>query len=118
MMAVSLTLASVGLIAAIGFLFDALYLYLADFVSPVNAALLTALSGLLFALIVLGLGRLAVAMRARRKDDVALLFGALLGKEFFGLADARPATRILVALAAGFAIGLSPRLRKILSGLL
>ena len=112
----SLTIAAAGMIAAAVFLGVALYSWLAMFFSPAIAALLCAGAAVLFALIVLLFGSLLA--RRRKKDDAAVLLGALLGEEVRGLTEASTAKRLLIALAAGFAVGLSPRLRKIIAGML
>jgi hypothetical protein len=117
-LAISLMLAGAGFVAAFVFLFIALYSWLAVYFSPAIAALICAGAAILFVLVVFLFAGLVTSRRRRRKDESALLLGALLGEEMRDLAKASPARRLLIALAAGFAMGFSPRLRKILGGML
>ena len=108
-------LAGAAFVAAFVFAFIALYSWFATFLSPMLAALACAGASVLFALVVLLFGSLGA--RRRRKDDAAVLLGALLGEEVRGLTEGGTTKRLLIALAAGFAVGLSPRLRKIIGGM-
>ncbi|HUJ04171.1 MAG TPA: hypothetical protein VLW75_11060 [Rhizomicrobium sp.] len=116
-LAITIMLAAAGFVAASVFLFVALYAGLASFFSPPVAALICAAAAIFFALVVLFIGGIA-GPRRRKKDDSALLLGELLGEQVRDLTSASPTQRLLIALAAGFAVGLSPRLRKIIAGML
>jgi hypothetical protein len=114
-------------VAALGFLFGAAYLALAEIVSPARAALATGVAALVFAgLIVMG-GRLLSrrsAGDARRRahgdaeedavnaEKIAGEMGALLATQMASLVRGHKRSTLTVSLLAGFAVGASPRLRK------
>lgn len=117
-------------LGAVGLLGAALYLALLPEVSPPLAAAITAAAALLLAALVLLIGRIVAGRRpsggARSGigDDVAGRMGAMgllgqdLGIEAGALAKAHAGKAILAALVAGFAVGVSPRLRRSLWRLL
>ena len=128
--AVVLVLASAA-IAMIGivFLAGALYLALVANLPPALAALLTGLAVLATALIVIAIARLALhpprhaqppagSAASGEALDPSLLLGEALGSELVNCTRAHPYGSMLAALAAGFAFGASPGLRKTLQQLL
>lgn len=112
-----------GLIAAFGLLVAADFFAFEIILPPVWAALAAAGTALLFCVLAVVIGKLVLGslrkrsrrrMRTRIAAAVSELFGADLGE----LADRHPARAIGIALAAGFAIGFSPGLRRVLFALL
>lgn len=114
-MGVAVMLAVAGFVIAIGFLFAALCIYLGHFMGLAAAAAATAGITIVFSLLLLLIARAIVSRRSRKTEQSAAILGALLGRE---LNDFGPTKRLLLALAAGFAVGMSPRLRRILFELL
>jgi membrane protein implicated in regulation of membrane protease activity len=114
-MIVAVVLAAAGFVIAAGFLFAALCIYLGHFLGLAAAAAATAGIAILVSLLLLLIARAIVSRRSKRTEKSAAILGAILGKE---LDDFSPAKRLLLALAAGFAVGMSPRLRRILFDLL
>ncbi|MBI3675145.1 MAG: hypothetical protein HY243_00825 [Proteobacteria bacterium] len=119
LLGVSLIVTAFALTAATGFVCVGLFLFIGEYVSPVAAAFLTAASILLFAFFLLLIPRLVSKMsstRRRRESESrpAMNLGALLGGELLKLAESKAPTVIAVSLVAGFAVGLSPRLREFL----
>lgn len=119
-----LLLATMGVFATVGFGCFAFYLYLANFIAPPLAALAAAFTALMFALAATGIASL---LRRRRRhsleDDFAgladlLAFGKTLGLESRDLFTTRFSKTALMVFGLGFLIGLSPRLRKLLSDFL
>lgn len=111
-------LAALGFIIAVGFLFAALCMYLAQFVSVAVAAALTAVIAIIVSLVVLLIGKLVVSRRTKKPESSAAIMGALLGKQLKDVEGLGVTKRLIIALVAGFAIGISPRLRRILFELL
>jgi uncharacterized membrane protein YciS (DUF1049 family) len=108
-----------GLIAAFGLLVAADYFAFETILPPVFAALAAAGTALLFCAVALVVGMLVLRTmrkRARRKmrSRIAAAVGELFGSELGGLADRHPARALGLALAAGFAVGVSPGLRRAL----
>ncbi len=108
-----------GLTAAFGLLVAADYFAFAIILPPVFAALAAAGTALLFCVlaIVIGklvLGRLRKRARRRLQSRVAAALGELFGSDIGGLADRHPARALGLALAAGFAVGFSPSVRRVL----
>ncbi|HEX4160586.1 MAG TPA: hypothetical protein VHY79_19115 [Rhizomicrobium sp.] len=108
-----------GLIAAFGLLVAADYFAFEIILPPVFAALAAAGTAILFSVLAVVIGRLVLGglrKRARRKTQsrIAAVVGELFGSELGGLADRHPARAIGLALAAGFAVGVSPGLRRAL----
>lgn len=125
-LAVAAILAVLAL-AALGFLCAALYLGLARVVEPPMAALLT---GVVVLAVVVVLAALAVVVawltgrrgggggQPRDAAGLARRAGEALGVDLQALAKGHARTLTLSALAAGFAVGVSPRLRRALLRLL
>lgn len=124
LIAALLALGAVGLLAA------ALYLALLPVMSPPLAAASTAGAALLLAAIVLLIGRGVARQPSRRaspasagqgiagKMGVVGGLGQDMGEEAAALARAHAGKAAVVALVAGFAVGISPRLRRSLWQLL
>jgi hypothetical protein len=113
------------LLAGIGLLFAALYLWVEQFVAPQGAALITG-----FAVLALA-GVLAVVVRALTKPrrdprsrrtlsapGIAASVGSQLGGDAQTIIKEHAPQATMAALAVGFAIGVSPRLRRALWRLL
>ena len=122
------TIGAIFLGSAAVFLFAALYLALAPMTGEAGAAALTGLAALIAAVFSLLIGRLilspdhhqraALHLAAQRGDPhLAQELSALLGKELGKAFHEHPKGAAGAALAAGFAIGLSPELRRLLLGL-
>lgn len=112
-----------GLLAAFGLLVAADYFAFEIILPPVFAALAAAGTALLFCAIallvgMLVLGKLKKRSRRQMRTRVAAAVSELFGSELGGLADRHPARAIGLALAAGFAIGVSPALRRAVFSLL
>lgn len=124
MTAALLALGAVGLLAA------ALYLALLPVVAPPLAAALTAAAALLLALIVVVIGRTITRRPVRRAPPGSVgasAFGRMgvvgglgqeMGQQAGEFARANAGKAIIAALVAGFAVGVSPRLRRSLWQLL
>lgn len=126
---VSLLLAAMGFIAALGFFFFAAYLQFADMMAPPLAAVAAAFVALLFSVAVMLVGRrmaFGPGRRRRRTDgssspiggDPAMEFGRRLGEEAYRFVNANRRSTLIASLIAGFAIGASPKLRAYLRSLL
>ncbi|MDE2133209.1 MAG: hypothetical protein KGJ49_01255 [Alphaproteobacteria bacterium] len=128
-MAAALLVAAVGIGATAVFLCLALYSALLTLLSAPLAAL--AAAGLVFALslLVIFLGGVlgnVLARRARRarakRGGAAFAFsaelGRILGEDAQKFVADKPLLALVVALAGGFAVGASPRLRSLLQTLL
>jgi hypothetical protein len=127
-LAISLAVLLIALLAAVtalAYFAYALFLVLLYVVVPPAAAILTGLIVLLAAIL------LAVATRtigrARRKRETAPSLEALedaaelgseIGRKIRGLTEAHASGGLLAALVAGFAIGMSPKLRAFLKSIL
>lgn len=112
-----------GLVAMLGLLVAADYFAFATILSPPFAALAAAGTALLFCVISILAGKLALsAVRGRRRKEerklVAIILGELFGKEIGDFAERHPARAIAASLAAGFALGFSGRLRRLLHAFL
>ena len=112
---------------ATGYFAYALYEFLAERMSPALASLSTGLLLLLFGVMIVGI-TIWVTTRPRRRrykggygteevragrETVAEL-GGELGVRLLGLAESNKTGALLAALVAGFAVGVSPRLREFL----
>jgi len=123
----SFAIAAGALAVATGFAIAAIYLALsASFTAPV-AAVLTAACGLAVAVIAAIIGRALLRLpRAggrgapRGSDERRLVadLGALMGEEIATLARTHARGTLIASLVAGFAVGASPRLRRLLRTLL
>jgi energy-converting hydrogenase Eha subunit C len=122
-----------GVVAALlmltgsGFLVAALYLNLATYAGPTGAAAITGVLCLAVGGIVLLIGWLVLRSAARRDGrdrkptdaaGLALALGEALGGDLQSLAKNHRYAMIGAALAAGFAVGVSPKLRRALRSLL
>jgi hypothetical protein len=123
---VAFMLASVALLVALGFAMVGVYFVFAQFVSPPWAAFCSALLAIAFAGIVL-LVALAFARRPRmlrrsraasNPNYLAAMLGDVLGSRFRSLASENTRTTIFASFAAGFVVGLSPKLRAFLFDLI
>ena len=126
----ALLLAAIMAVVALGFLAFGVYLSFATLMSARWAAFATALAALLLTVIVLLIARGVCALVARRgargKSDrsrtdasrLAALLGDTLGNEFAAYAAAHPEMTVIGALVSGFAVGLSPGLRRALRDLI
>lgn len=123
---VAFMLASVALLVALGFAMVGVYFVFAQFVSPPWAAFCSALLAIAFAAIVL-LVALAFARRPRaarrlratsNPNYLAATVGDLVGSRFRKLASENTRTSIFASFAAGFVVGVSPKLRAFLFDLI
>ena len=107
-----------GLLAMLGLLVAADYFAFATILSPPLAALAAAGTALLFCVVAILIGKLALAaVSGRRRKQahnvLSVILGELFGKEIGDFAERHPARAIMAALAAGFALGFSPKLRGV-----
>ncbi len=119
----ALLLAASIALAGIGFLCFALYLALLQYLSPPLAALATAGAMFVLAALIILAGRAIGTMiksRRRSRDErlATAVLGELLGHEFSTRAASHPHATLFASLLAGFAVGASPNLRRILRDLL
>ena len=124
-LAISIALIVVALVAvliAVGYFVFALYLLLAEYLVPPAAAVVAGLIVLAVAM-VLALIASSLFRGSKRRDrdtatmsatETAAQLGSLFGDKMQGLASMNRSTSLLAALAAGFAVGVSPRLRSVL----
>ena len=128
-MAAALLVAAVGIGAAAVFLCLALYSLLLTLLSAPLAALAAAAIVFFLSLLVIFLGAAlanGLARRARRarakRGGAAVAFsaelGKILGEDAQKFIAGKPVLTLLLALAGGFAVGVSPRLRALLQTLL
>jgi hypothetical protein len=128
-LAISLAMVLIGLIAAILALLYfafALYLLLLQYVMAPAAALLTGVLILLLALALIGIMRLATRRRSRPREpspsleaaESAAGLGTEIGRKIRGLTEANASGGLIAALVAGFAVGMSPKLRAFLQAIL
>jgi uncharacterized membrane protein YbhN (UPF0104 family) len=132
-LALSIAALLVMLIAACmatGYFAYALYQFLAEFMSPALASLSTGFLLLLFGAAIVGITLwITTRPRSRRwrryegdseraaRETVAQL-GGELGERLLGLAETHRTGALLAALVAGFAVGVSPKLREFLLDIL
>ena len=127
-LAVSLAVVLIAIIAAITaivYFAYALYLLLLDVVVPPAAAILTGILVLLAVVVLAAATRAAMRPRRRRDhspsveavEDAADL-GGEMARRIRGLMDSNAGGGLLAALVAGFAIGMSPKLRAFLQSIL
>jgi len=126
--AVCLLAVGVGLTAALIYFGLAVYLYLSTEMSPPMAALVAGVVAIVFAIFVLVLGRMVSSFISRRartrglfsgnENRAAAVLGDLLGEQASSYLTRNKTTALIVSLAAGFAVGVSPRLRHLLRDLL
>jgi hypothetical protein len=120
--AITVLFVAMGLFAMLIYLGSAVYLAFAQIMSPPLAALSAAGCALIFCFLVLMIARMIVNSAARRaaaKKGPATAaatgeLGEMLGARAHDIFQQRPAVGIMASLAAGFAVGMSPRLRTLL----
>jgi hypothetical protein len=128
-MAAALLVAAVGIGATVVFLCLALYSALLTLLPASLAALAAAALVFFLSLLVISLGgvlakRLASKARRERakRGGAAFAFsaelGRILGEDAQKFIAGKPILALLVAVAGGFAVGASPRLRALLQALL
>ena len=127
-LAISLAVVLIAVIAAITaivYFAYALYLLLLGYVVPPAAAVLTGILVLLIVVILAAVTR--AAMRPRRRRDLgwrlegvedAADLGGEMARKVRGLMEAHANGGLLAALVAGFAVGMSPKLRAFLQEIL
>jgi hypothetical protein len=123
-LAISIALILIALVAAmiaVGYFVYALYLWLAMHMAPPVAAVVAGLIILVLAALLALIGRGVVRGSKRRARDypsmsaeAAAEIGSLFGDKVQGFANMNRGTSMLTALMAGFAVGVSPRLRALL----
>lgn len=118
----AILIASAGGCVMLVFLIIAFYLFLSTMMVAWLAALATAGAALVFSLLVLLIGRLltrkTVPPAARNRHRSAADLGEVLGRQAHDFLAGNSLGMLGVLLAAGFAMGFSPRLRKILMKIL
>jgi hypothetical protein len=117
--ATSILIGSVAILTASVFLIVAFYLFLAELMPPWAAALATAGAAVLFAVLVFVIGSM---LKPRRRSFLvpgsAAELGERLGRHAQTFARTNKFVTLGICLVAGFAIGLSPKLRAFLLRLL
>jgi multisubunit Na+/H+ antiporter MnhB subunit len=115
----------VAALIAVGYFAFALYLFMLGSLSPPLAALATGILVLLLAVFLvlvtrpLPRKRRATATESSREArENAAELGGELGRRVHGLAKAHKTGALLAALVAGFAVGVSPKLREFLLDIL
>ena len=108
-------IAAVAFVGAVSYLFYALFLLFVTMMVPWLAGLATAGVLVVFALIVLLIGRgmasTAVPKKPASSSGEPHPFTHILGSEFGGMAARNPLLAVGAALLAGLAMGVSPALR-------
>jgi hypothetical protein len=110
---------AIGLTAAFGLLVAADFFAFEIILPPVFAALAAAGTALLFCVVAVIIGKLVLGrLRKRRRRTMQTRMAAavseLFGSEIGELAERHPSRAMGLALAAGFAVGFSPSLRRAL----
>jgi len=110
----------IGLTAAFGLLVAADYFAFATILSPPFAALAAAGTAVFFCIIAVGIGGLILSRMKRRarknlQTRIVAFIGEVFGADLGEFAERHPARSIGAALAAGFVLGFSPKLRKALA---
>ncbi len=127
----TIMIAAIAAMIGAVFVCGAIYLALVEIMHPSLAALVTGIVIIVFSAAVLSIARLisgrfeARSSRQGRGDyqgfdenRMAAEFGGFLGKQMHEFAGAHAPAAIIVSLAAGFAVGTSPCLRKSLQSIL
>ena len=124
-MAATALIAVVAVAIAIVFLSVGVYLLLEDYLSPAAAAFVTAAIALVFLLVVVLLAKLISVVsgsKSRKRIETgaasAAEVGNLLGRRVGSVMGRNAPVAVLASLAAGFFLGVSPRLRSLLLKLL
>jgi hypothetical protein len=118
--------ALVAAFVAVGFFAFALYLFIAQFLIPPVAAVATGLLILFGSVALVWIAGQTISPRKRKIADSPSLeacesaaeLGTVIGAKLRGLADAHGSGSLWAALVAGFAVGVSPKLRKFLTDIL
>ena len=124
-LAISIALILIALVAtmiAVGYFVFALYLWLTNYLVPPAAAVVAGLVILVVAAVLALIARGAMRGSKRRDRDHATMtaaeaaaeLGSLFGDKVQGFAQINRGTSLLTALVAGFAVGVSPKLRALL----
>ena len=128
--ATAILLAAAGGIVAVTFLIIAMYELLETVMQPWLAALATSGIAVLFAVLVLVLARVAMRMMAPPPPKAAARsglggglgftaeIGTMLGKEARDFVENNSMSTLGILAVAGFALGVSPKLRKLIWKLL
>jgi hypothetical protein len=129
-LAISLAVMLIALIAAIiavAYFAYGLYLVLLQVFMAPAAAVVTGILVLVAAILLIAVTRVVARPRRRRRRGSvpplegyqnAAELGGELGRKLRGLADAHASGGLLAALVAGFAVGVSPKLRDFLKAIL
>jgi hypothetical protein len=120
--AAAILIATVGVIVAVTFIIIAMYELLETVMAPWIAALSTSGIAILFSVLVLVLARIAMrfvsppAPRATARSGLGLTaeIGTMLGKEARDFVENNSLSTLGILAVVGFALGVSPRLRKTL----
>jgi hypothetical protein len=120
--AVAFVVAGVGFVIALAYATVGIYFVLADVLGPAWGAFATAVLAILISVILIAVGYsyTYILKRRGRKGSstdpsfLAAMLGDLLGRRFNSLANSNARNSIFMSLAAGFAIGASPKLREYL----
>ena len=124
--AAAILIAAAGGIVAVTFLIIAMYELLETVMTPWLAALATSGLAVLFAVLVLVLARVAMRTMAPPRPKAAARsgigftaeIGTLLGKEARDFVENNSMSTIGILAVVGFALGVSPKLRKLIWKLL
>jgi len=127
--AAAILIAAAGGIVAVTFLIIAMYQLLETVMEPWLAALATAGLAILFSVLVLVLARIAMRMMAPPPPKAAARpglgglgftaeIGTLLGKEARDFVENNSMSTLGILAVAGFALGVSPKLRRLIWKLL
>jgi len=121
----------IGLVAgviALAYFSYAIYLAFLNVLVPSAAAAVTGVVVIAAALLLVGIVRLVFRPRRRRRRadaipsleecETAAEVGSELGRKIRGIAAANSSGGLLAALVAGFAVGVSPKLRAFLQAIL
>ena len=123
----ALLIVVVASLIAIGYFAFALYLFLLNSLSPPLAAVATGILVLLLAIFLVLATRSGSGRRRPRRsaayesDDIretAAELGGEIGRRLHGFASTHKTSSLLAALVAGFAVGVSPKLRGFLMDIL
>lgn len=118
----AILIASAGGCVTLIFLLVAFYLFLSTLMAAWLAALATAGAALVFSLLVLLIARMitrkTIPPAARARSRSAAELGELLGRQAHDVLRGNSLGMLGLLLGIGFAMGFSPRLRKILMKLL
>ena len=119
-------IAVIATVTAISYFAYALYLLLLEVVVPPAASLLTGVLILVIAILLIVVIRAATLPKRKKREPMPALeamesaaeLGSELGRKVRGLTEAQASGGLMAALVAGFAFGVSPKLRAFLQTLL